>query len=131
MKTPAPKKKRIQNFISWFEIPASNFERAVEFYNRIFKIELETDQMNGYSMAFFPNQNGVGGAIICGEGSVPSQNGSLLYLNGGEDLQDVLSEVEAAGGEVILPKQKINDENGYFALFIDTEGNKMALHSNA
>ncbi len=131
MKTPPKKKKKIENFVSWFEIPATNFERAVEFYNQIYGIQLETDQMNGYSMAFFPSTSGIGGAIICGEGSVPSQNGTLLYLNGGENLDDVLSKVEESGGKVILHKQKINDENGYFALFIDTEGNRMALHSNS
>jgi len=130
MKSPPPKKKPV-NFISWFEIPASNFERAVQFYNSIFDIQLETETMNGYSMAFFPSSSGVGGAIICGEGSEPSQKGSLLYLNGGEDLNEVLFKVEDAGGKVILHKQKINDENGYFALFIDTEGNKLALHSNS
>lgn len=133
MKTPPKRKtqKIPENMISWFEIPATNFERAVEFYSFIFNFELETDQMNGYSMAFFPADKGISGAIICGEGSVPSQNGSLLYLNGGDDLELVLSKVEEAGGKVILSKQKINDQNGYFALFIDSEGNKMALHSNS
>lgn len=131
MKSPPKKKKVTGNFISWFEIPAANFERAVKFYNRIFQIQLETDQMNGYSMAFFPAGTGIGGAIICGEGSEPSQKGTLLYLNGGDNLEDVLSKVEDAGGKVILNKQKINEENGYFALFIDSEGNRMALHSNS
>jgi len=129
MKTPA-KKKRPSSFISWFEIPATNFERAVQFYDQIFGMQLETNEMSGYSMAFFPADSLVGGAIICGEGSIPSQNGPLIYLNGGDDLNEVLLKVEEAGGKVILSKQKINDENGYFALFIDSEGNKMALHSN-
>lgn len=132
MESIPPKKRPMpKNFINWFEIPATNFNRAVAFYNTIFSIELETDNMNDYSMAFFPAKGGVGGAIICGEGSIPHQNGSLLYLNGGDDLNEVLSKVEVAGGKVILQKQKINDENGYFALFIDSEGNKMALHSNS
>ena len=133
MKTPPPKKKDVapKHFINWFEIPASNIERAVSFYNRIFDLKMDTDEMNGYSMAFFPVESGVGGAIMCGEGSVPSQHGPLLYLNGGENLDKVLLKVEDAGGKVIMQKQKINEENGYFALFIDSEGNKMALHSNA
>jgi len=117
--------------VNWFEIPAANFERAVGFYNTIFQMKLETDEMSGYSMAFFPVDGEVGGAIICGEGSIPSETGSLLYLNGGDDLNKVLSKVEEAGGKIILQKQKINDDNGYFALFIDSEGNKLALHSNS
>lgn len=132
MKSIPPKKRAMpKNFINWFEIPATNFKRAVAFYNTIFSIELETDNMNDYSMAFFPAEGGVGGAIICGEGSIPHQSGTLLYLNGGDDLNTVLSKVEDAGGKVILQKQKINDENGFFALFVDSEGNKMALHSNS
>ena len=90
---------------------------------------METNAMNGYTMAFFPTVAGVGGAIICGEGSEPSDKGALLYLNGGEDLDNVLNRVESSGGRILLSKQQINEDAGYFALFIDTEGNKLALHS--
>ncbi|MFT6166823.1 MAG: putative enzyme related to lactoylglutathione lyase [Vicingaceae bacterium] len=117
------------NYISWFEIPALNFQRAVNFYNSIYQIQMETNEMNGYSMAFFPSVSAVGGAIICGEGSEPCDKGALLYLNGGEDLNQVLNRVESSGGRVLLPKQQINEDAGYFALFIDSEGNKLALHS--
>jgi len=134
MKTPS-KRPQINNpaiednYISWFEIPALNFERAVNFYNNIYQIIMETNAMNGYTMAFFPTVAGVGGAIICGEGSEPSDKGALLYLNGGEDLDNVLNRVESSGGRILLSKQQINEDAGYFALFIDTEGNKLALHS--
>lgn len=135
MKTPSKrtlseqKQEEFENFISWFEIPASNFDRAVKFYNNIYQIELETNNMNDYSMAFFPAQNGIGGAIICGEGAIPNDKGPLIYLNGGNNLEKVLSRVEAAGGRILMPKQMINKEAGCFALFIDSEGNKLALHS--
>jgi len=118
------------SFISWFEIPALNFERAVNFYNYIYQITMETNFMNGYSMAFFPGESEISGAIIFGEGSVPSDKGLLIYLNGGNDLDLVLNRIEPAGGRVLMPKQIINETAGYFALFIDSEGNKMALHSN-
>lgn len=134
MKTPTPKPKNtpiniVGSYISWFEIPALNIDRAVEFYNTIYQIQMETKSMNGYSMAFFPGEGEIGGAIIAGEGSEPSEKGPLLYLNGGDDLNFVLERVELAGGRVLLQKQLINEEAGYFALFIDSEGNKMALHS--
>jgi hypothetical protein len=128
-KLPLKNKEIKENYITWFEIPALNFQRAVSFYNSIYQIQMETNEMNGYSMAFFPAVSSVGGAIICGEGSEPSDKGALLYLNGGEDLNQVLSRVESAGGRVLLPKQLINEEAGHFALFIDSEGNKLALHS--
>ena len=134
MKSPIKRPKvssneKLDHFINWFEILALNFERAVSFYNAIFQINMETNTMNGYSMAFFPTENGTGGAIICGEGTEPSEKGPLLYLNGGEDLDQILSRVDAAGGRVLMQKQKINENNGCFALFIDSEGNKLALHS--
>jgi predicted enzyme related to lactoylglutathione lyase len=132
MKSPQNKlTEDIENYIAWFEIPATNFERAVNFYNTIFQIRLATNKMNGYSMAYFPSKEGAGGAIICGEGSFPSDTGPLIYLNGGEDLNNVLSRVEAAGGRILMQKQRINADAGCFALFIDSEGNKLALHSKS
>jgi len=124
------KTNKLKNYVNWFEIPVLNLERAVEFYNRIYNIHMEMTEMNEYSMAFFPTNNGIGGALVMGPGSIPSETGSLIYLNGGEDLQYILDKVEPANGRVILEKTKIDDDSGYFALFIDSEGNKLALHSN-
>lgn len=120
------------NAISWFEIPAENFDRAKKFYEGILDSTMETQEMKefGLKMAFFPAdwQNGVGGGIAHGEGYVPSDKGSLTYLNGGDDLNVPLARVEPNGGKVILPKTSIG-ENGFMAQFIDTEGNRVALHS--
>ena len=81
-------------------------------------------------MAFLPvDGEGVGGALCQGEGYVPSQDSSVLYLNGGEDLSESLSKVESAGGKIIMEKSKFTDEIGYMAIFIDSEGNRMAFHS--
>lgn len=123
------KKNKLVNFINWFEIPALNLERAVSFYNNIYDIKMKTMDMNGYSMAFFPADKGVGGAVVAGDGCTPSEIGTLVYLNGGKDLLRVLERVEVAGGRVVVEKTLINEEIGYFAVFIDTEGNKLALHS--
>ena len=122
--------KEIKNFISWFEIPAIDFQQAVNFYNHIFGITMEQSISDTTAMAFFPVNNGVGGAIVAGSGSVPSTSGALLYLNGGNDLNNVLNKVETAGGRIIMPKTLINEDSGYFAIFIDSQGNKLALHSN-
>ena len=118
------------NAINWFEIPASNFARAVQFYGSVFKAEMHSQEINGIEMAFFPaDQDKVGGAVCHGEFYTPSADGSIVYLNGGEDLSDRLSRVEPAGGKVVMPKTKINDEVGYIAMFMDTEGNRVAFHS--
>jgi predicted enzyme related to lactoylglutathione lyase len=129
----APKKQvkptKLKDYVSWFEIPAINFERAVGFYNLIYGIEMVKMETNGYTMAFFPTDNGIGGAVVSGPGSEPSDSGPLLYLNGGDDLNNLLGKVETAGGRIVMPKTLISKEAGHFAIFIDTEGNKLALHS--
>jgi len=124
------KKKTLKNYISWFEIPVINFQQAITFYNTIYSIDMEVTANQEYTMAFFPADKGIGGALISGPGSTPSEKGPLLYLNGGNDLNKVLEKIGPAGGRVIMPKTLISDESGYFAIFIDTEGNKLALHSN-
>lgn len=124
------KKETIKNFISWFEIPAINFQQSVDFYNQIFGIKMEKNFDDNYAMAFFPVSNGIGGAIVKGPGSTPSDTGPLLYLNAGKNLDKILERIEPAGGRIVMTKTLINKDSGYFAIFIDSEGNKLALHSN-
>ena len=124
------KKVAIKDYVSWFEIPALDFQQAVDFYNQIFGIEMTENSTDMNAMAFFPVTSGIGGAVISGPGSIPSDKGPLIYLNGGNDLNDVLDKVEEAGGRVIMPKTLISKDDGYFAIFIDSQGNKLALHSN-
>ncbi len=117
------------NAINWFEIPVNDMARAVTFYSTILDVELTADPATpGYSMAVLPNQGGVGGALLSGEGYTPSSQGVLVYLNGGDDLDAILTRVAAAGGQVLMPKTSIG-ENGFAAFFLDSEGNKLGLHS--
>lgn len=123
-------KKNLKDFVSWFEIPSIDFQRAVDFYNHLYDIKMEISSSKDYIMAFFPTEGGIGGAIVSGPGSTPNSNGPLLYLNAGGDLQNMLDKVEQAGGRIIMPKTLISDEDGYYAIFIDCEGNRLAFHSN-
>ena len=118
------------NSINWFEIPVLDFDRAKKFYETIYDAEImEMPFPNGkYGMLPCDMQNGVGGGIVQGEGFEPSTKGALIYLNGGEDLSTPLSKVEGAGGKIVLPKTAIG-QNGFMAHILDTEGNKVALHS--
>lgn len=119
----------MKNWVNWFEIPAVDFERATAFYNALFGIELQVIEMFGTQMGMFPSEPGGGGALVKGDDYAPAATGTLLYLNGGDDLSEVLAKVEPAGGKVIVPKTNIGPDMGNFAIFIDTEGNKVALHS--
>ena len=118
----------MKNWVNWFEIPAADFKRAVQFYSAIFNVEFHVMDMMGTKMAMFPSDGG-GGAIVTGDDYTPASDGTLIYLNGGDDLNDVFNKVEKNGGKAIVPKTQISEDMGYFAMFIDTEGNKMALHS--
>ena len=118
------------NAINWFEIPVSDIDRASKFYAEVLNGELNNMEITGTKMAFLPMEGeGVGGALCESEMHKPSQEGAVIYLNGGEDLADPLSRIEKAGGKVVMPKTKISDEIGYMAFFTDTEGNKVAFHS--
>jgi len=120
----------MKNLISIFEIPAIDFSRAVNFYQNILDISVEVVDMDGVSMGVFPTDIGsVSGAVIKGNDYKPSANGVIIYLNGGDNLQVVLDKIKANNGKIIVPKTQISPEMGFYALFIDTEGNRLGLHS--
>jgi uncharacterized protein len=121
----------MKNAINWFEIPVKDFDQAKKFYETVLGADMQLMEAMGMKSAFFPAEletGGTGGCIIQGEGYEPSSKGSLVYLNGGDDLDVPLSKVEAAGGKILLPKTAIGP-NGFMAYFSDTEGNKVGLHS--
>lgn len=120
----------LKNSLNWFEIPVIDFERARKFYGYIYDFDMPRITMGETLLGFFPvERGGIGGAIAQGPGYVPSEVGALVYLNGGEDLSVVLNRVAEAGGKVLATKTLITPELGYYAVFNDTEGNKVALHS--
>lgn len=124
----------MNNAISWFEIPATDIDRAQRFYETIFGISLQSMDMPSMKMRMFPlddPMNGVGGSIVDSGGfhKPSATDGPLIYLNGNPDVQNVLDKVEAAGGKITVPKTEISPEYGYMAVFLDTEGNRVALHS--
>ena len=119
------------NSINWFEIPVTDFTRAKKFYETLFDAEImEMPFPDGkYGMLPCDMEKGVGGGIVQGDGFIPSEKGTIVYLNGGDDLNIPLARIENAGAKILLPKTSIG-QNGFMAHFIDTEGNRIALHSN-
>jgi uncharacterized protein len=120
--------------ISWFEIPATNLERAQKFYETIFGLTLAPMDLPNIRMRMFPVENmmdGIGGAIVDSGGfhRPSATEGPLIYLNGNPDVQLVLDKVEGAGGKILVPKTLISDDIGHMAVFLDTEGNRIAIHS--
>ena len=124
----------MENAISWFEIGTTDLDRATKFYETIFGVKLAPLDLDNIKMRMFPLDDmmkGVGGALVHTNGfhKPSSTDGPLIYLNGDPDLQNVLDKVEAAGGKIMVPKTEISPEYGFMAVFIDSEGNRIGLHS--
>lgn len=117
----------------WFEIPVINMDRAIKFYNKVFEITISKQNFGGIEMGWFPYSSDAYGApgslIQSAKDYKPSTNGTLVYLNC-DDLANELNRIEKAGGTILQKKTQISEEHGYMGLFVDTEGNRVALHSN-
>ncbi len=120
-----------QNIATWFELPATDLGRAQEFYRSVLNASFKLEDMNGMQLAIFEAEDGaVSGMLVQGDGYQPSATAAVVYFNGGEDLSPSLAKVEAAGGKILMPKTPIHDgECGYFAIFVDSEGNRVGLYS--
>lgn len=117
--------------INWFEIPVTDFNRAKAFYETILSVIIGEMPFPEGRYGLFPAdpmKGEVGGGLVLYDGYVPSDKGTMVYLSGGNDLAVALGKVEAAGGKVLMPKTSIGG-NGFMAQFLDTEGNRVALHS--
>jgi predicted enzyme related to lactoylglutathione lyase len=121
------------NAISWFEIPALDINRAQKFYETIFEIRMMPLDLPNIQMRMFPIESPmhIGGALCFNKEfyKPTSTEGPLLYLNANPDVQLVLNRIEGEGGRIIVPKTEISPEYGFMAVFLDTEGNRVALHS--
>lgn len=120
---------KMQNRVVWFDIPVTDLARAKAFYEKVFDVQMIDNNMGDHKMTMFPFEpNVASGALVEGPDYTPSKEGTVIYLNGGDDLAVPLSKVEEAGGTVLQDKTSIG-EYGFIAYFFDTEGNKIALHS--
>ena len=120
-----------QNMVAWFEIPVNDMDRAKTFYESVFKIEINYQDIGGVMMGFFPANPEVPGAmgsLMKYESYIPSQKGTLIYFSS-EDVQIELDRIVNAGGTILQAKAQISPEVGYMGMFLDTEGNRIALYS--
>jgi uncharacterized protein len=123
------------NIVGWFEIPVSDMNRAIRFYETVFNLKLDHQLLGPLEMAWFPwveNGMGSGGSLVFSEKNYkPSPDGVLIYLSSQSgDIEEELRTVEKEGGKVLMPKTQISPEIGYMGLFLDTEGNRIAIHAH-
>ncbi len=120
----------MSNALNWFEIPVTDLARANRFYGALLRSELQQATINDVTMAVLPyEQGGVGGALVRNENIAPSAQGTVVYLDAGDDLDGALERVKAAGGKVVMGRTHLSDAIGSIAFFVDTEGNRVGLHS--
>lgn len=122
------------NVVGWIEIPVRDMDRAIKFYEAVLGYKLEKAKVGPLDMAWFPwipDTIGSGCSLVYHEEFYkPSENGVLIYLTAfSGDAADELSRVEPAGGKVLFLKKQISEEHGFMAVFLDSEGNRIALHS--
>lgn len=124
------------NVVGWFEIPVIDMDRAIKFYETVFEFKMERHPMGPLDMAWFPTPGGTGamGALVKhAEWYKPArtpEEGVLIYFTAfSGDVQIELDRVEKAGGVVGMPKKLIAPDIGYMGAFIDSEGNRIAVHS--
>jgi hypothetical protein len=121
------------NVVGWFEIPVTNMERAMLFYETVFDFKLGRVQMGPLDMAGFPsveNSAGSPGSLVLSNDNKPSKEGVLIYFTAfSGDVAIELGRVEKAGGKVLMPKTQITPDIGFMGVVLDTEGNRIAFHS--
>lgn len=122
-----------KNPVGWFEIPVKDMDRAVSFYEKVFKCSLERMDLPNIKMSIFPHSDGqgAGGSLVKNEEFyTPSGDGILIYFTTPTgNLDDDLKVVEEAGGKIIIQRKKISDEHGFMCVVADTEGNRISIHS--
>lgn len=119
--------------VGWFEIPVNNMDRAISFYQKVFDCSLQKIDMGDFQMAMFPGEGGGKGAegsLVYHKDFYETSNfaGSLIYFSC-DDVSIELAKVKEAGGTVQIPKKMISPDHGFMGVFLDSEGNRIALHS--
>jgi uncharacterized protein len=120
----------VKSPVAWVDVPCVDLDRAMRFYSSVLAVDLKKEEVPGFSMCVFPHgDRGAGGCLAVMKDTQPSENGPLIYLDCDGRLDEAIAKVEGGGGKIVQPKHQIGP-HGYRAIVIDSEGNRIALHSN-
>ena len=118
-----------QHLVFYFEIPVTNMDRAVAFYEELMELKLDRQIVDGYEMALFPFANGAPGAtgaLAKGDVYKPSKDGAIIYFQV-RDIKSTLEKAQKLGRPILYPIKDLGDA-GFVAEIEDTEGNRLALN---
>ncbi len=120
----------MDRLINWLEIPVVELARAKRFYGAVLGVDFVQLTMPGAEYALFPARDARNtGALVKGDGYVPSRQGPVAYLDATGRIDELLARVVQAGGQVSMPVTRWSEEAGDVAFFIDPEGNRIGLQS--
>lgn len=114
----------------WFDIPVVSLERASKFYASVLNIKVDVIDSEGYTFAVLDHDEGNGGCLVVNEAAISPSHGIMVYMNVNGRLKNAVSKVEANGGKLIQEIHAIGP-HGYKAIVLDSEGNRIALHSES
>ena len=123
------------NTLCWTDIPVTNLDRAIKFYSAVLGSEVNKISEAGFEYGLLPHEEQNSSGCLCvgsdsaGSNNKPSQSGPLIYLSVGGRLDDAIKATNSKGGKVLEGKHQIGS-HGFRAIMVDSEGNRIALHSS-
>src|SRR5690349_18843572 len=118
------------------DIPVNNLDRAIKFYSAVLGSEVRKLSDGNTEYGLLPHGDGNASGCLCvrsdsgGVNNTPSANGPLIYLLVEGRLDDAVEQARKNGGKILRARQQIG-EHGFRAVIIDSEGNRIALHTSA
>ena len=117
------------NQIVWCDIPVRDLERAVRFYSAVLGHDIQKHEISGATIGVLPHNDGeVGACLVMSQDEKPGKDGAIIYLNANGRLDEAIAAAKSNGGSIVKPKHAIGPF-GFRAVVIDSEGNRVALHS--
>jgi predicted enzyme related to lactoylglutathione lyase len=114
----------------WIDIPVVDLKRSAEFYGSVLNIKVFAQKFGETEFAVLDHQEGNGGCLVPGKEQITSTGGILVYLNVDGRIRDAVAKVEPCGGKLLEPIHSIGP-HGFRAIIVDSEGNRVALHSTS
>ena len=120
----------MKNAVTWFEIPVSNLDKAIHFYETVFSMKMEPFTIKEFKLAMFPATE-VSGALLEETDYKGSDRSVIIYLNIPDSIEAVLERAEQQGGTIITPRTVISEDVGWSATFRDLDNNVIGLYESA
>ena len=118
----------LKNRIVWVDIPVADLDRSAAFYAAVMGIKVSKQSFGDYTFCILEHEEGNGGCLVLNKAEVSGSAGILVYLNVHERIRDAAAQVEKHGGKIVEAIHPIGP-HGFRAIVIDSEGNRVALHS--